>query len=102
VDTREVLEKLSGIPIERWSYKFDPTHITHMGPMAQDFWNAFHLGESDTTISTLDPDGVALAAIQELARQNSDLKTQVAQLQEQVQSLMADKQQSMTVSSKGE
>ncbi|MEI6568182.1 MAG: peptidase S74, partial [Verrucomicrobiota bacterium] len=35
-------------------------------PMAQDFHAAFGLGGSDTTITSVDPDGVALAAIQGL------------------------------------
>ena len=37
-----------------------------MGPMAQDFYAAFGLGLGDKTIDTIDPDGVALAAIQGL------------------------------------
>jgi hypothetical protein len=37
-----------------------------MGPVAQDLYAAFGLGDSDTSISTVDADGVALAAIQEL------------------------------------
>jgi trimeric autotransporter adhesin len=37
-----------------------------MGPMAQDFRAAFGLGESEKAISTVDADGVALAAIQGL------------------------------------
>ncbi len=37
-----------------------------MGPMAQDFHAAFGLGVSDKLIDTIDPDGVALAAIQGL------------------------------------
>lgn len=38
--------------------------VQHMGPMAQDFHAAFGLGDDDTRITTVDPDGVALAAIQ--------------------------------------
>jgi len=37
-----------------------------MGPMAQDFSAAFGLGEDPMGISTIDADGVALAAIQGL------------------------------------
>ncbi len=37
-----------------------------MGPMAQDFRAAFGLGVNDTSIVTVDADGVALAAIQGL------------------------------------
>ncbi len=32
-----------------------------MGPMAQDFYAAFGLGGSDKTITSLNPEGVALA-----------------------------------------
>jgi hypothetical protein len=80
LDTKEILEKLSRIPLERWSYKDDPNHVNHAGPMAQDFYAAFGLGESDTTISTLDPDGIALAAIQELTKRNEKLEAEVAEL----------------------
>jgi hypothetical protein len=38
--------------------------------MAQDFSAAFHLGEETTGISTVDADGVALAAIQGLYAEN--------------------------------
>lgn len=40
--------------------------MDHIGPMAQDFNAAFQLGESDRAITTVDADGVALAAIQGL------------------------------------
>ncbi|MCB9358092.1 MAG: hypothetical protein H6508_01395 [Calditrichaeota bacterium] len=95
VNTQEILEKVAKLGIETWSYKDDPTHTTHIGPMAQDFYAQFGVGESDTTISTLDPDGVALAAIQELAKQNEEIRTrntilekELAALREQVQTLM--------------
>ena len=37
-----------------------------MGPMAEDFREAFGLGEDEKHISTVDSEGVALAAIQAL------------------------------------
>ncbi len=85
VDTRLVLEKVTQLPIKEWRYKEqpDPT-IRHIGPMAQDFWKAFHLGEDSLGISTLDPDGVALAAIQELAKENANLRTQNSKLEGQI------------------
>ena len=63
-----------------------------MGPMAQDFYAAFGLGSGDTTITSLDPDGVALAAIQGLNqklteelkrrdRENAELKTRLEKLE---------------------
>jgi len=66
IDTRAVLERLSSVPISSWRYATQDPHIRHLGPTAQDFKAAFDLGESDTHISTVDADGVALAAIQGL------------------------------------
>ena len=37
-----------------------------MGPMAQDLYEAFALGDSDKSIATIDADGISLAAIQGL------------------------------------
>jgi trimeric autotransporter adhesin len=68
VNPKAVLDKVLGLPISSWSYKTDAS-ARHIGPMAQDFRKAFGLGgaSGDTTIATVDADGVALAAIQGLA-----------------------------------
>jgi hypothetical protein len=66
VNVRDVLNRLSSVPISRWNYKAQDPEIEHMGPMAQDFYAAFGLGIDDKHINTIDPDGVALAAIQGL------------------------------------
>ena len=64
VNPQSVLEKVSRLPINEWSYiGYDQRHI---GPMAQDFHAAFPLNESDTTLNDADLHGVALAAIQGL------------------------------------
>ena len=97
VNTSDILQRISLLSLHRWSYKTQDESIQHIGPTAQDFYAAFGLGDNNTTISTLDPDGVLFAAVQELAKrteQIDELKTQVAQLQAQIQSLMSDKQES--------
>ncbi len=66
VDAREVLAQVVSMPLSTWNYKAQDDSIRHMGPMAQDFHAAFGLGVSDKLIDTIDPDGVALAAIQGL------------------------------------
>ena len=73
VKTREILEKVAELPISTWNYKTDNTS-THLGPVAQDFRAAFALGSDETSISTVDEGGVALAAIQGL---NEKLEEQV-------------------------
>jgi regulator of replication initiation timing len=49
--------------------------------MAQEFYRLFGYGDDETSISTIDPDGIALAAIQELQRQNAKLQSENAKLQ---------------------
>jgi hypothetical protein len=52
--------------------------------MAQDFFAAFKVGESDKTITTVDPDGVAFAAIQGLHEELKDRDAKIDGLQQQV------------------
>ena len=66
IDPREVLSKLVAMPIATWNWKSQEAGTRHMGPMAQDFRTAFGLGEDDRHITTVDSEGVALAAIQGL------------------------------------
>jgi hypothetical protein len=67
-DSMEVLAKVVALPLSTWEYRSD-SGVTHLGPMAQDFHAAFGLGDSPTSISTIDTGGVALAAIQALKRE---------------------------------
>jgi hypothetical protein len=66
VNPREVLERLCAIPVSTWNYKTQPPAMRHIGPMAQDFAQAFGVGEDNRHITGIDADGVALAAIQGL------------------------------------
>lgn len=65
VDAHQVLDKVLALPIMTWQYNAS-MEGPHMGPVAEDFHAAFGLGDSDRSISTIDADGVALAAIQGL------------------------------------
>ncbi len=65
VDGAHVLTKLARLPISEWAYKDDPG-VRHVGPMAQDFYNTFELGNDNTKIAPGDMAGVSLAAIQAL------------------------------------
>ena len=81
MDKQALLRRLARVPIERWSYKAQGSSIVHWGPTAQDFSRAFGLGEDKRHITTIDADGVALAAIQGLYRENQALKRKNAALQ---------------------
>jgi hypothetical protein len=55
--------------VTSWHYKHDLKR-RYIGPMAQDFHAAFGLGgDDDKTITTLDTDGVTLAAIKGLVEE---------------------------------
>ncbi len=86
IDTAEVLKKVRELPLTAWNYRQDPTRRRYIGPVAQDFHAAFGLGD-DRTISTLDADGVALAAIQALAKDNAEFRVTNAELTERLEKL---------------
>jgi trimeric autotransporter adhesin len=71
----QILERVAGLPISAWRYKTEPG-VRHIGPVSEDFHRAFHVGESSRSIPTVDADGIALAAIQGLYRENQALKKQ--------------------------
>jgi len=66
VDRRDILEQLMNVSVTTWSYKHQIPSVRHIGPIAQDFYSAFGLGQDNRYISTVDTDGVALASIQGL------------------------------------
>lgn len=66
LDGEDVLTRLQSVPVTTWSYIAQERSIRHAGPMAQDFYAAFGLGESDLLISTVDIDGITLAAVKAL------------------------------------
>jgi hypothetical protein len=96
IDSRSVLERVARMPISEWSMKSDKDNHNHIGPMAQDFYVAFGLGDSDKYIAQGDAQGVALASIQglyrvvqEKDRQIRDLTEQLRELQQQIKQIAA-------------
>jgi hypothetical protein len=81
VDNMAILEKLDEIPTQSWNYKSEGMEVRHIGPTAQDFYAAFGLGETDKAISTIDADGVSLAAIQGLYQIAQDQAATIDNLQ---------------------
>jgi len=88
VDGRHVLAQLAEMPVQTWNYKAEEPSVRRIGPTAQDFYAAFGLGEDDLHISTVDANGVALAAIQGLHQivqekdaEITELKTRLAALE---------------------
>ncbi|MBU0677971.1 MAG: tail fiber domain-containing protein [Verrucomicrobia bacterium] len=85
VDPHEVLEKLAKIEITTWNYKADGPQVRHMGPMAQDFYAAFGLSDTDKRIHVEDSMGVAFASIQALKQMIETNAERITQLETQIQ-----------------
>ena len=83
VDGKQMLDTLMNVPISTWRYKGQSNSAQHIGPMAQDFYAAFGMGEDAHYIGTVDADGVALAAIQGLYQVVQDKDARITSLEEQ-------------------
>ena len=89
VNGEQVLEKVAAIPMQTWNYIAQEDAIRHMGPMAQDFHAAFGLGPDDKHITTIDADGVALAAIQALYKLSQQKDAKIQRQQAEIDELRA-------------
>ncbi|MDH7462943.1 tail fiber domain-containing protein [Chitinophagaceae bacterium 26-R-25] len=88
VSSADVLTKIMALDVLKWKYK--GTNEYHIGPMAQDFFAAFSLGTDDKHISSVDPAGVALVAIQELKKENEELSKRVDDQQKLLEQLLKE------------
>jgi hypothetical protein len=86
IDPVQVLDALLGLEITTWRYRGSMEGV-HLGPVAEDFKAAFELGGDGRGISTVDADGVALAAIQGL---NARLEAESAALRAELAALRAE------------
>lgn len=90
----EILSKISKLPITRWNYKLTDPNDKYIGPMAQDFYAAFHLNGTDSLgINTISMDGINMAGIQALEKRTSSFQAQLTQLKEQNDKLLAENKQ---------
>lgn len=88
-DQELILQKIARIPVTSWNYKSQPTAIRHIGPMAQDFYEAFGaegIG-SDSTINSADIDGVNMAAIQALEKRTRQLQEENDRLRSRLEAI---------------
>jgi hypothetical protein len=86
-DGREVLSRVAALPIQTYNMKTQDPSVRHIGPTAQDFYTAFGVGEDDKHITTIDADGVALAAIQGLNEVVKEKDARISDLEKRVADL---------------
>lgn len=88
VDPGEVLAGVEQLEVSTWELT-ETDDGRHMGPMAEDFQNVFQLGNDDESISTVDADGVAMAAIQGLSAKLDEKDKRIADLERENEELQA-------------
>jgi hypothetical protein len=84
VDRAALLQKIDALPLLEWNYRNEDPSVRHIGPVAQDFYSIFGLGNSSTSIATIDPSGIALAGIQGLDQKSQGRAVKLAELQKQL------------------
>jgi hypothetical protein len=87
IEPEDVLAKVAALPITQWKYKVEPDGMKHIGPVAQDFYGAFGLGDSAKAIGAIDETGVALAAIQGLNQKLEEKDAEIAELRARLDKL---------------
>ena len=80
VDGNDVLARLHKVQVSSWNYIAEGQQSRHLGPMAEDFYSAFHLGTSDKAIGIQDAVGVSLAAVKALDTRTSQLQLKAAEV----------------------
>jgi hypothetical protein len=89
VNDARVLDEVARLRVSAWNYISEPG-VRHIGPMAQDFHAVFGVGPDDIHITSIDEDGVALAAIKALHDENASLRKRLNALTASEKSLRRD------------
>lgn len=80
VDGDDVLARLRKVPVSSWNYINEGSQVRHLGPMAEDFHQAFGLGTDNKSIGVQDLAGVSLIAVKALEARATKLQESNAQL----------------------
>ncbi|WP_436935265.1 tail fiber domain-containing protein [Halovenus marina] len=100
VDSASVLDGVREMEVSTWEYTNedgDGAGVRHVGPMAKDFHDVLDVGDNEKHINSIDADGMAFAATQELAAELDDAREtveakdeEIEQLQERAEELAAE------------
>jgi len=89
LDGEELLDKIRNMSITEWNYTVTP-EIKYIGPVAEEFWEAFHLnGDDKKGINSISIDGVNMAGIQALEKRTREMQAQIDLLQAENERLKA-------------
>ncbi|HZG02757.1 MAG TPA: tail fiber domain-containing protein [Streptomyces sp.] len=82
VNGHQILQAVAALPISTWRYHWEPDHVRHLGPMAQDWQAIIGLSADGHTIPLVDANGVLLTAVQALLRRVEALEARLDRLQD--------------------
>ncbi len=82
VGGEDVLARLRSVPVSTWNYISEGRKVRHIGPVAEDFFQAFGFGTSNTSIGVQDLAGVNLAAVKALDERTIELQKKTLELQQ--------------------
>ncbi len=85
LSNKEILSKIKGVPVSSWRFKGEQNSSLHIGPMAQDFREAFGTGTSDRVINVGDLAGVALAGVRSLTEELEVSDAEVKELRNRLE-----------------
>jgi hypothetical protein len=90
VNGADVLAQIRALPISTWNYISEGPQVRHLGPMAEDFYQAFGLGIGNSSIGVQDLASVSLAGVKALEERTAELQgkaREVEQLRAEVEQL---------------
>jgi hypothetical protein len=82
VSGEDVLSRLRGLSVSTWNYIAEGRQVRHLGPMAEDFYQTFHLGTGNTSIGVQDLAGVSLAAVKALEERTAQLQQKITEVEQ--------------------
>ena len=86
IDEESILQKISELPMSTWSYTND-TDVTHIGPMAEDFYQTFGLGQDEKHIAPADMAAIALITVKELTLEKRVKDEKILALEDELSTL---------------
>jgi trimeric autotransporter adhesin len=89
VHGEDVLLRIRDTPVTTWSYIAEGTQILHLGPVAEDFRQAFGLGVGSNSIGMGDIDGVNFAGVQALEQRTTRLAAELERTSAAAQAAIA-------------
>ncbi|HYW14860.1 MAG TPA: tail fiber domain-containing protein [Allosphingosinicella sp.] len=81
VSGTDVLAKVRALPITTWNYISEGDKVRHLGPMAEDFYAAFGLGEDSKSIGVQDLASVSLAGVKALEARTAELQGKTEEIE---------------------